>query len=174
MVYVTLHNAKHIRLEAPSALKDPAAWAILEHFLTTELTYTDMEDQFCTYLSDRHHQSDWINVRVALFSDDGNDKVALANLHLEKLKHLVEPPKKLEILSLISKQGREGVMRIKRMKRMTLISCTNITITLGFDQSLILDYLCEAGLPASPGLKADSAGTPGQAGTGTRVRVRCC
>ncbi|KAG2351091.1 hypothetical protein BDR07DRAFT_1502641 [Suillus spraguei] len=60
------------------ALENPAAWAILEQVLTTDLTYSDMEVTFNA---------------LALFSGDGDDNIALANLRLEKLKHLHSSPK---------------------------------------------------------------------------------
>lgn len=79
-------------IPAPSPLQDPAAWEILERFLTTDLTYGQMEDEFHAYLGDRHRLLEWTEARLALFSGDGNDKTSLANLLTVKRKHVSATP----------------------------------------------------------------------------------
>jgi hypothetical protein len=74
----------------PSPLKDPAAWEILERYLTTDQTYGQMEDDFHAYLGDRHRLADWNDARLALFSGDGDDQLSLSNLLALKRKHISE------------------------------------------------------------------------------------
>ncbi|KAG1771376.1 hypothetical protein EV702DRAFT_1201978 [Suillus placidus] len=76
-------SAKRARLQGASpasALTDPGAWLILEQFLTTLITYSDTEVAFAAYLGDCHCLNDWTEARLALFSGDGNDALALSNL----------------------------------------------------------------------------------------------
>ncbi|KAG2136154.1 hypothetical protein BD769DRAFT_1664505 [Suillus cothurnatus] len=65
-------NTKHVRLEAPLPLNDPAAWDILEWYLMTDQTYGQIEDDFHMYLS------------------DGDDQLSLSNLLALKHKHILE------------------------------------------------------------------------------------
>lgn len=73
------------------ALQDPAAWEILERFLTTDTTYGQTEDDFHKYLGSRHRLLDWTEARLALFSGDGDEEVALANFLKLKHQHLFPP-----------------------------------------------------------------------------------
>ncbi|KAG2135082.1 hypothetical protein DEU56DRAFT_756723 [Suillus clintonianus] len=54
---------------APSALTDNRAWAFMEQFLMTTMTYSEMEDAFYMYLGDRYSPDDWAEARDALWSD---------------------------------------------------------------------------------------------------------
>ncbi|KAG2063715.1 hypothetical protein BDR04DRAFT_1163363 [Suillus decipiens] len=66
---------------APSPWEDVNAWCILEQFLTTNITYPQTEDAFLSYLGDQYTPDDWKDARAALFSGDGDDALALSNLH---------------------------------------------------------------------------------------------
>ncbi|KAG2102325.1 hypothetical protein BD769DRAFT_1393674 [Suillus cothurnatus] len=69
------HKAKCIRVEALLALQHPGAWVILKCFLTTDLTFSAIEEGFNVYLT----------TKLAIFSGDGNDALSLTNLLV--LKH---------------------------------------------------------------------------------------
>ncbi|KAG2365319.1 hypothetical protein BDR07DRAFT_1481446 [Suillus spraguei] len=40
-------------------LADKHAWAILEQFLTTDMTYTQMEEALSSYLGNQYSVDDW-------------------------------------------------------------------------------------------------------------------
>ncbi|KAG1793682.1 uncharacterized protein HD556DRAFT_1308521 [Suillus plorans] len=72
-------TAKRIRIDEGiqiAPLADERAWRILEEFLTTDMTYPQMEETFLSYLD-------------ALFSGDRDDKAALDNLCIVKAKHIL-------------------------------------------------------------------------------------
>ncbi|KAG1726610.1 hypothetical protein EDD22DRAFT_961391 [Suillus occidentalis] len=73
------------------ALQDPAAWEILERFLTMDTSYGQTEDDFAKYLGSRHRLLDWTEAWLALFSGNGNDQVSLANFLKLKCQHLSPP-----------------------------------------------------------------------------------
>jgi hypothetical protein len=50
-----------------------------------------MEEAFSSYLGDRYIADDWKDARDALFSGDGDDSIALANLHALKARHIPLP-----------------------------------------------------------------------------------
>ncbi|KAG1894222.1 uncharacterized protein F5891DRAFT_985223 [Suillus fuscotomentosus] len=84
---------KHVRNQKgarpPSPLADHGAWRILEQYLTTtDMTCPQMEAAFASYLGDRYNADDWQEVRDALFSGNGDDSVALANLVALKARHV--------------------------------------------------------------------------------------
>ncbi|KAG2364694.1 hypothetical protein BDR07DRAFT_1482164 [Suillus spraguei] len=88
-------TAKHIRIDEGSQcqswtapLADERAWRILEEFLTTDMTYPLMEEAFLSYLGNQYSEDDWKESHNALFSGDGDDKVALENLWVVKAKHM--------------------------------------------------------------------------------------
>ncbi|KAG1825226.1 hypothetical protein DFJ58DRAFT_849591 [Suillus subalutaceus] len=84
-------TSKRIRIDdrnQTTPLADKHAWAILEQFLTTDMTYPQMEEALLSYLSDRYSADDWKESRDALFSGDDDDKLALANLRAVKAKHI--------------------------------------------------------------------------------------
>ncbi|KAG0691716.1 hypothetical protein DFH29DRAFT_883868 [Suillus ampliporus] len=64
---------------APSPLADQGAWCILEQFLTTDMTYPQMDEAFSSYLGDRYVADDWKDARNA------------KPLHL-KARHMPLPP----------------------------------------------------------------------------------
>lgn len=73
-----------------SPLEDEGAWRILFQYLTTEMTYPQMEEDFISYLGDRYCMDDWKDARDALFSaEDLNDNATpLANLQVLYTKHV--------------------------------------------------------------------------------------
>ncbi|KAG1721950.1 uncharacterized protein EDB91DRAFT_1088302 [Suillus paluster] len=81
------HDAKRVRFEAPSALKDPAAWDILERWNRSSTAY----------LGDRHRLLDWTDARLALFSGDDDNELSLSNLLVLKRKHI--PPTQSSLAS---------------------------------------------------------------------------
>ncbi|KAG1762160.1 hypothetical protein EV702DRAFT_1052638 [Suillus placidus] len=86
------HTQKHIQLIdrncRPAPLADAGAWELLEKYLTTDMTYPQLEEEFSSYLGDRYIFNDWKDARDALFSSDGNDSIALANLRALKTSHI--------------------------------------------------------------------------------------
>ncbi|KAG2101543.1 hypothetical protein BD769DRAFT_1393800 [Suillus cothurnatus] len=73
---------------ALSALMDNRAWGFMEQFLTTAMTYPEMEDTFFAYLGDRYSPDEWAEARDALWSGEGNDEVSLENLLRVKDRYL--------------------------------------------------------------------------------------
>ncbi|KAG1843865.1 hypothetical protein C8R48DRAFT_780521 [Suillus tomentosus] len=67
-------------LVTPSPKADEGAWRILENFLLTDATYPQTEEAFESHLGDRYSAEDWKDALAALFSGDGDDTIALANL----------------------------------------------------------------------------------------------
>ncbi|KAG2059962.1 hypothetical protein BDR06DRAFT_967504 [Suillus hirtellus] len=82
-----IRNQKGAR--PPSLLADHGTWRILEQYLTTtDMTYPQMEAAFASYLGDQYNVDDWQEVRDALFSSNGDDSLALANLVALKARHV--------------------------------------------------------------------------------------
>jgi hypothetical protein len=81
----------HLPQPPSMTLQDPAAWDIWERFLTTDLTYGQMEEDFGQYLGSRHCLLKWTEARLALFLGDGNDQASLANLLQLKHQHILPP-----------------------------------------------------------------------------------
>jgi hypothetical protein len=75
----------------PAPLADAGAWEILEKYLTTDMTYPQLEEAFSAYLGDRYIFDDWKDARDALFSGDGDNSIALANLRTLKTSHIPLP-----------------------------------------------------------------------------------
>ncbi|KAG1809292.1 uncharacterized protein BJ212DRAFT_1302541 [Suillus subaureus] len=89
-------TAKHLRIDEGSQtapLADEGAWRILEDYLTTSMTYPQMEEAFQSYLAQH-----------ALFSGDGDDDVALENLHVVKAKHMPQTPCVHKVCSTMDRQ----------------------------------------------------------------------
>ncbi|KAG0703420.1 hypothetical protein DFH29DRAFT_998559 [Suillus ampliporus] len=83
--------AKRIRIDdgnQTEPLADKRAWAILEQFLTTDMSYAQMEEALSSYLSNRYSPDDWKESQDALFSGDGDDDLALTNLCAVMAKHI--------------------------------------------------------------------------------------
>ncbi|KAG1823064.1 hypothetical protein EV424DRAFT_1346538 [Suillus variegatus] len=78
---------KRIRID-DAPLADKRAWAILEQFLTSDMTYAQMEEALSSYLGNRYSADDWKESRDALFSADGDDDLALTNLRAVKAKYI--------------------------------------------------------------------------------------
>ncbi|KAG2031209.1 hypothetical protein BDR03DRAFT_1016296 [Suillus americanus] len=83
-------SVKCVRIEAPSPLQDPGAWAFFECYLTTDLTYGEMEDQFHAYLGNRHRLDNWKDARLALFSGDNDNQLSLSNVLALKRKYILD------------------------------------------------------------------------------------
>ncbi|KAG1787212.1 uncharacterized protein HD556DRAFT_1312927 [Suillus plorans] len=64
----------------PSALYDNGAWKILEQFLTTSMSLSEMDNVLVAYLGDQYSADDWVEPRRLLFSGDANDDESLRNL----------------------------------------------------------------------------------------------
>ncbi|KAG1759388.1 hypothetical protein EDD22DRAFT_849256 [Suillus occidentalis] len=79
-----------VRSESKSPLEDEGAWRILFQYLTTEMTYPQMEEEFISYLGDRYCADDWKDARDALFSADdlNDDATPLMNLQALYAKHV--------------------------------------------------------------------------------------
>ncbi|KAG2352037.1 hypothetical protein BDR07DRAFT_1384917 [Suillus spraguei] len=81
-------NENTVNQTVPSALMDHHAWQFMEQFLTTTMTYPEMENMFFVYLGNRYSPDDWAEARDVLWSGDGNDEISLENLLRVKDKYL--------------------------------------------------------------------------------------
>jgi hypothetical protein len=90
LVSYSLILALNTGTTSPSSLADEGAWHILEQFLSTDMTYADMEEALLSYLGDRYRADDWKDARAALFSGDGDDSIALTNLLTLKATHVLQ------------------------------------------------------------------------------------
>jgi hypothetical protein len=59
LISYLLSLATNIGITSSSPLADEGAWRILEQFLSTDMTYPDMEEAFSSYLRDRYCSEDW-------------------------------------------------------------------------------------------------------------------
>ncbi|KAG1845074.1 hypothetical protein C8R48DRAFT_780081 [Suillus tomentosus] len=98
---------KRVRGESTSPLEDEGAWRILFQYLTTEMTYPQMEEEFISYLGDRYCANDWKDARDALFSaDDLNDNATpLANLQALYAKHVPQASSQSNMASPLEDSG---------------------------------------------------------------------
>lgn len=72
-----------------SVMKDPGAWFIFEWFLTTDLTYSQMEESLTTYLGNDYWPDDWREAKITVFlSSNGDDELALADLLALRCKYI--------------------------------------------------------------------------------------
>ncbi|KAG1851066.1 hypothetical protein DFJ58DRAFT_729045 [Suillus subalutaceus] len=78
----------HEGTRAPSPLADHGAWRVLEQYLTTEMTYPQMEAAFSSYLGNQYNADDWKEAHDALFSGNGDNSLTLANLLALKARHI--------------------------------------------------------------------------------------
>jgi hypothetical protein len=92
---------------APSPLTDSGAWDILEQYLTTDMTYPQMEKAFSAYLGKRYITDDWKDARDALFSGDGCDSIALTNLRALRARHMLLPSSSSRLDSCLSNTSTE-------------------------------------------------------------------
>lgn len=87
---------------APSPLTDSGTWDILEQYLTTDMTYPQIEEAFSVYLGNRYIANDWKDARDALFSGDGCDSIALTNLCALRARHILLPSSSSRLDSCLS------------------------------------------------------------------------
>ncbi|KAG1904994.1 uncharacterized protein F5891DRAFT_1183654 [Suillus fuscotomentosus] len=66
------------------------------------MMYPQMENAFSAYLGGRYIVDDWKDARDTLFSGDGNDSIALANLYALKAKHIPLPSSSSRVNSCLS------------------------------------------------------------------------
>jgi hypothetical protein len=67
-------------------LADKRAWAILEQFLTTDMSYVQMKKALSSYLGNQYLPDDWKEARDALCSGDSDED--LTNLRVVMAKHI--------------------------------------------------------------------------------------
>ncbi|KAG1804023.1 hypothetical protein EV424DRAFT_1544818 [Suillus variegatus] len=98
---------KRVRGESTSPLEDEGTWHILFQYLTTEMTYPQMEEEFISYLGDRYCANDWKDTQDVLFSaDDLNDNVTpLANLQALYTKHVPQASSQSNMASPLEDSG---------------------------------------------------------------------
>ncbi|KAG2740433.1 hypothetical protein P692DRAFT_201872426 [Suillus brevipes Sb2] len=78
--------------QAPASsdpLQDEASWDILEEYLTSEMTFPQLEAKLVSHLGSRYHEEDWAEATRTLFSADEDDVQALANLRVVKARHIL-------------------------------------------------------------------------------------
>jgi hypothetical protein len=87
---IITHGLLSLSTTGKSPLEDEGAWRILFQYLTTEMTYPQMEEEFISYLGDRYCADDWKDARDALFSADdlNDDATPLMNLQALYAKHV--------------------------------------------------------------------------------------
>jgi len=82
--------ATNTGITSSSSLADEGAWSILAQFLSTDMTFPLMEEALASYLGARYCPDDWKDARDALFSGDGDDSIALANLLALRDTHVLQ------------------------------------------------------------------------------------
>jgi hypothetical protein len=82
-----------VEAAASSPLQDEVAWGILEEYLTTDMSFPDMEVKLASHLGTRYREEDWAEARTALFSGDEDNSLSLTNLLAIKARHLSSPVK---------------------------------------------------------------------------------
>ncbi|KAG2746207.1 hypothetical protein P692DRAFT_20738667 [Suillus brevipes Sb2] len=113
---------------APSALMDNHAWEFMVQFLTTAMTYPEMEDAFfanegvsTAYLGDRYSPDDWAEARDALWSGEGNDELSLENLLRVKDRYLPRVSVPTEDSSVSRSESRTdtrfSISRVRRLQK---------------------------------------------------------
>lgn len=106
---------------APSALMDNRAWEFMVQFLTTAMTYPEMEDAFFAYLGDRYSPDDWAEARDALWSGEGNDELSLENLLRVKDRYLPRVSVPTEDSSVSRSESRTdtrfSISRVRRSQK---------------------------------------------------------
>ncbi|KAG2048682.1 hypothetical protein BDR06DRAFT_1071144 [Suillus hirtellus] len=78
----------------PSALYDNGAWTILQQFLTTSMSLSEMDDTLVAYLGDRYSADDWVEPRCLLFSGDADNDESLRNLSVLWKTYIPDPLEK--------------------------------------------------------------------------------
>ncbi|KAG2151042.1 uncharacterized protein EDB93DRAFT_1249538 [Suillus bovinus] len=121
------HAPKRVRIDVDdgncqlSPLADPAAWEILEQYLTTDMTYPQMEQVFSAYLGNQYVADDWNDARDALFSGDDDNSIALANLHALKTSHIPLPSSSSRTGSLLSRTSVQQLRRCSQLVAQSLV-----------------------------------------------------
>ncbi|KAG2124760.1 hypothetical protein BD769DRAFT_1669255 [Suillus cothurnatus] len=75
-------------LTLPTPLQDEAAWNIFEEYLTTHMTFPQIEAKLMLHLGNWYVEPDWAEARNALFSANEDTVSALENLHAIKAQHM--------------------------------------------------------------------------------------
>ncbi|KAG1843215.1 hypothetical protein C8R48DRAFT_678776 [Suillus tomentosus] len=75
-------------LALPTPLQDETAWNIMEEYLTTDMSFPQMEAKFMSHLGTQYVEADWAEARNALFSADEDTASALINLRAVKTRHM--------------------------------------------------------------------------------------
>jgi hypothetical protein len=98
---------------APSPLADHGAWRILEQYLTTDVTYPQMEAAFASYLGNRYDADDWKEACDALFSGDDDNCLALKARHIPQGASSTSTVITLRKDSAISTAAPKAAVRLK-------------------------------------------------------------
>ncbi|KAG1719027.1 hypothetical protein EDD22DRAFT_855130 [Suillus occidentalis] len=78
--------------QAPASsdpLQDEASWDILEEYLTSEMSFPQLEAKLLSHLGSRYHEADWAEAKRTLFSANEDNVQALANLRAVKARHIL-------------------------------------------------------------------------------------
>jgi hypothetical protein len=78
--------------QAPASsdpLQDEASWDILEEYLTSEMSFPQLEAKLLSHLGSRYHEVDWAEAKHTLFSANEDNVQALANLRAVKAWHIL-------------------------------------------------------------------------------------
>lgn len=78
--------------QAPASLdplQDEASWDILEAYLTSEMSFPQLEAKLLSHLGSRYHEADWAEAKRTLFSANEDNVQALANLRTVKARHIL-------------------------------------------------------------------------------------
>jgi hypothetical protein len=101
-----------------SALYDNGAWKILEQFLTTSMSLSEMDDTLVAYLGDRYSADDWVEPRRLLFSGDADNDESLRNLSALWKTYIPDPPEQSSVrMSASRKHSRMPSSRVRKSHR---------------------------------------------------------
>jgi hypothetical protein len=98
------------------------------------MTYTQMEEALLSHLGDRYSPNDWKESRDALFSGDGDDQLALANLRAVKAKH-IQPASSAPNDSRMNDR-RSSSAHVQSSRRVAKVSQNNMILILSYAKQL--------------------------------------
>lgn len=81
----------------PPPLYDNGAWKILEQFLITSMSLSEMDDVLVAYLGNWYSADDWVEPRRLLFSSDADNGISLRNLSALWKMYILDPPERSSV-----------------------------------------------------------------------------
>lgn len=84
----------------------------------TDATYPQTEEAFVSYLGDRYSAEDWKDALATLFSGDGDDMIALANLCALKAVYICQASTVSSNMTKVAKASPVATSAPKRNRRL--------------------------------------------------------